>query len=159
MKHFFPSFYKYRPLKQSEIKNLVLVSVIFIVNIVLSNSSLKYNSLALDQVSSGSFLKQRCSVAQCQCLRVLWSSSSMVPFIPWAFICLWFRSSWEQCLCVPVTSMELHLVLPFSLSVVLSHLWRALSPSISFLERSPLAHSSCFILSLSTTPLMHRIVH
>lgn len=45
-----PRFFNYRPLKQSEWKNMILVSVIFIVNIVLSNSSLKYNSLALDQV-------------------------------------------------------------------------------------------------------------
>ena len=74
MKYLCPSFYKYRPLKQAEIKNLVLVSVIFIVNIVLSNSSLKYNSLALDQVGSGSFLKRRCSDVQCQCLHALWSS-------------------------------------------------------------------------------------
>lgn len=50
MKHTAPKFFNYRPLKQSEMKNLILVSVIFIVNIVLSNSSLKYNSLALDQV-------------------------------------------------------------------------------------------------------------
>ena len=45
-----PRFFNYRPLKQSEWKNMILVSVIFIVNIVLSNSSLKYNSLALVQV-------------------------------------------------------------------------------------------------------------
>ena len=46
----FPKFYNYRPLKSSEYKSLVAVSIIFIVNIVLSNTSLKYNSLALDQV-------------------------------------------------------------------------------------------------------------
>lgn len=51
MKRVFPSFYKYRPLKRSEYKSLFAVSLIFIINIVLSNSSLKFNSLALDQVS------------------------------------------------------------------------------------------------------------
>ena len=50
MKYLSPSFFKYRPLKKEEYKSIFLVSVIFIVNIVLSNSSLKYNSLALDQV-------------------------------------------------------------------------------------------------------------
>ena len=51
MKYTAPNFFKYRPVKTSEMKMLFLVSVIFIVNIVTSNSSLKYNSLALDQVS------------------------------------------------------------------------------------------------------------
>lgn len=51
-----PRFFNYRPLKQSEWKNMILVSVIFIVNIVLSNSSLKYNSLALDQVCFIAFI-------------------------------------------------------------------------------------------------------
>ena len=51
MKHLTPSLFHYRPLRQSELKSLFLVSVIFIVNIILSNSSLKYNSLALDQAS------------------------------------------------------------------------------------------------------------
>ena len=51
MKYTEPNFFKYRPVKASEMKMLFLVSVIFIVNIVTSNSSLKYNSLALDQVS------------------------------------------------------------------------------------------------------------
>lgn len=50
MKHVAPGFFKYRPIKANEMKMLFLVSVIFIVNIVTSNSSLKYNSLALDQV-------------------------------------------------------------------------------------------------------------
>lgn len=50
MKRLTPSLFHYRPLRQSELKSLFLVSVIFIVNIILSNSSLKYNSLALDQV-------------------------------------------------------------------------------------------------------------
>ena len=50
MKYVAPGFFKYRPIKANEIKMLLLVSVIFITNIVTSNSSLKYNSLALDQV-------------------------------------------------------------------------------------------------------------
>ncbi len=50
MKYTAPKFFKYRPVKRSEMINLFLVSLIFIVNIILSNSSLKYNSLALDQV-------------------------------------------------------------------------------------------------------------
>lgn len=50
LKWLFPKFYNYRPLKSSEYKSLIAVSIIFIVNIVLSNTSLKYNSLALDQV-------------------------------------------------------------------------------------------------------------
>lgn len=50
MKYTAPNFFKYRPLKEGELRNLILVSVIFIVNIALSNSSLKFNSLALDQV-------------------------------------------------------------------------------------------------------------
>ena len=50
MKYVAPGFFKYRPIKANEMKMLFLVSVIFIVNIVTSNSSLKYNSLALDQV-------------------------------------------------------------------------------------------------------------
>lgn len=50
MKYTAPKFFKYRPVKRSEMLNLFLVSLIFIVNIILSNSSLKYNSLALDQV-------------------------------------------------------------------------------------------------------------
>lgn len=54
MKYVTPRFFNYRPLKQSEWKNMLLVSVVFIVNIVLSNSSLKYNSLALDQVRTPS---------------------------------------------------------------------------------------------------------
>ena len=52
MKYTAPNFFKYRPLKEGELRNLILVSVIFIVNIALSNSSLKFNSLALDQVFS-----------------------------------------------------------------------------------------------------------
>ena len=50
MKKVTPKFYKGRSLRDSEFKTMILVSVIFIVNIILSNSSLKYNSLALDQV-------------------------------------------------------------------------------------------------------------
>ena len=50
MKYATPKFFNYRPLKEGELKKMILVSVIFIVNIVLSNSSLKFNSLALDQV-------------------------------------------------------------------------------------------------------------
>ncbi|CBK23301.2 uncharacterized protein [Blastocystis hominis] len=50
MKYTAPNFFKYRPLKEGELRNLILVSVIFIVNIALSNSSLKFNSLALDQM-------------------------------------------------------------------------------------------------------------
>lgn len=50
MKYTAPKFFKYRPVKRSEMLNLFLVSLIFIVNIILSNSSLKYNSLALDQM-------------------------------------------------------------------------------------------------------------
>ena len=50
MKYTAPKFFNYRPLKEGELKKMFLVSVVFIVNIVLSNSSLKFNSLALDQV-------------------------------------------------------------------------------------------------------------
>ena len=50
MKKITPSLFRYRPLKKGEFKQIILVSLIFIVNIILSNTSLKYNSLALDQV-------------------------------------------------------------------------------------------------------------
>lgn len=56
MKYLFPSSFKYRPLKKGELKTMFLVSVIFVVNIILSNTSLKYNSMALDQVLNETIL-------------------------------------------------------------------------------------------------------
>lgn len=50
MKNVAPTMFRYRPLRSNEWKTMFLVSVIFIINIILSNSSIKYNSLALDQV-------------------------------------------------------------------------------------------------------------
>ena len=78
MKYTAPNFFKYRPLTEGELRNLILVSVIFIVNIALSNSSLKFNSLALDQVFSFFFLSEsRCSAVLCRFSLVYWSLSSM----------------------------------------------------------------------------------
>ena len=45
-----PSSYNAREIKREEYVRLVLVSLLFIVNIVLGNVSIKYCSLALDQV-------------------------------------------------------------------------------------------------------------
>ena len=73
MKYTAPKFFNYRPLKNGELRNLFLVSVIFIINIVLSNSSLKFNSLALDQVGVTLCFYIRCSAVLCQCLHVSWS--------------------------------------------------------------------------------------
>lgn len=70
MKYTAPKFFNYRPLKRGELKKMILVSVIFIVNIVLSNSSLKFNSLALDQVGTLCLVSSRCSAAPCLFLPV-----------------------------------------------------------------------------------------
>lgn len=45
-----PSLYQYRKLRRKEKRTLVKISVLFVLNIVLSNSSIQFNSLALDQV-------------------------------------------------------------------------------------------------------------
>lgn len=45
-----PSYYNARKIEKGEYIRLFLVSVLFIVNIVLGNVSIKYCSLALDQV-------------------------------------------------------------------------------------------------------------
>lgn len=47
-----PSYYNAREIKREEYVRLVLVSLLFIVNIVLGNVSIKYCSLALDQVAA-----------------------------------------------------------------------------------------------------------
>ena len=76
----FPKFYNYRPLKSSEYKSLIAVSIIFIVNIVLSNTSLKYNSLALDQVIFSLF-HFKIDVQMCYaCL----------------YLCSWVLDSWYE---------------------------------------------------------------
>lgn len=46
-----PSFYQYRKLKRKEKRTLVKISLLFVLNLVLSNSSIQFNSLALDQVA------------------------------------------------------------------------------------------------------------
>ena len=46
-----PSYYNARKIEKGEYIRLFLVSVLFIVNIVLGNVSIKYCSLALDQVN------------------------------------------------------------------------------------------------------------
>ena len=51
-----PSYYNARPIEESEYLRLVMVSLLFIVNIVLGNVSIKYCSLALDQVLTFCFL-------------------------------------------------------------------------------------------------------
>lgn len=45
-----PGFYQYRKLRRKEKSTLIKISVLFVLNLVLSNSSIKFNSLALDQV-------------------------------------------------------------------------------------------------------------
>lgn len=85
MKYTAPNFFKYRPLKKGELRNLVLVSVIFIVNIALSNSSLKFNSLALDQVISSLWSDSRCSAVQCLFSHASWSLLSMAKLDPFLF--------------------------------------------------------------------------
>ncbi len=50
LRYCMPSYYNAREIKKDERIRLVLVSVLFIVNIVLGNVSIKYCSLALDQV-------------------------------------------------------------------------------------------------------------
>ena len=47
-----PSYYGARQVEKNEYFRLFLVSVLFIVNIVLGNVSIKYCSVALDQVLS-----------------------------------------------------------------------------------------------------------
>ena len=47
---FIPSYFNARKVEKGEYIRLFLVSVLFIVNIVLGNVSIKYCSLALDQV-------------------------------------------------------------------------------------------------------------
>ena len=61
-----PSYYNARPIEKKEYCRLFMVSVLFIVNIVLGNASIKYCSLALDQVSSCFCLVNRLSDVQCQ---------------------------------------------------------------------------------------------
>ena len=51
-----PSYYNAREIKKEERLRLVLVSVLFIVNIVLGNVSIKYCSLALDQALDSGWL-------------------------------------------------------------------------------------------------------
>ena len=51
MKKVNPDFYQYRKLRRKEKRTLVKISVLFVLNLVLSNSSVQYNSLALDQVN------------------------------------------------------------------------------------------------------------
>ena len=50
LRYCMPSYYNAREIKKDERIRLVLVSVLFIVNIVLGNVSIKYCSLALDQI-------------------------------------------------------------------------------------------------------------
>ena len=50
LRYCMPSYYNAREIKKEERIRLVLVSILFIVNIVLGNVSIKYCSLALDQV-------------------------------------------------------------------------------------------------------------
>lgn len=100
MKYTAPKFFNYRPLKRGELKKMILVSVIFIVNIVLSNSSLKFNSLALDQVRPSCFVSNRCSVALCLFLRVFSNLSSIVLYAQLVYIYLSFLLSLERCWCV-----------------------------------------------------------
>ena len=45
-----PSLYNYRSLRKKEKWTLIKISVLFVLNLVLSNSSIQFNSLALDQV-------------------------------------------------------------------------------------------------------------
>lgn len=45
-----PSYYNARKIEKDEYKRLVMVSLLFIVNIILGNVSIKYCSLTLDQV-------------------------------------------------------------------------------------------------------------
>ena len=71
MKRVAPAMFHYRPLRRNEWKTMFLVSVIFIINIILSNSSIKYNSLALDQVNLVKFVHAqmfRCAMPVFTCV-------------------------------------------------------------------------------------------
>ncbi|KAK8796238.1 hypothetical protein WA171_004199 [Blastocystis sp. BT1] len=73
MKCVAPGMFHYRPLRRNEWKTMFLVSLIFIINIILSNSSIKYNSLALDQMF-------RCSMPVFTCVLEYLIQGTVRPF-------------------------------------------------------------------------------
>lgn len=83
MKCVAPGMFHYRPLRRNEWKTMFLVSLIFIINIILSNSSIKYNSLALDQVNLDNFIHIqmfRCSMPVFTCVLEYLIQGTVRPF-------------------------------------------------------------------------------
>ena len=83
MKCVAPGMFHYHPLRRNEWKTMFLVSLIFIINIILSNSSIKYNSLALDQVNLDNFIHIqmfRCSMPVFTCVLEYLIQGTVRPF-------------------------------------------------------------------------------
>ena len=61
----FPNYYNSRIIERDEYKRLIMVSFLFVINIILGNVSIKYCSLTLDQVRKQIVLNSRLCVVLC----------------------------------------------------------------------------------------------
>ena len=92
-----PSLYQYRKLRRKEKNSVVKISILFSLNIVLSNSSIQFNSLALDQVYIICMFYSRCFDVRFLQLQPYLNFYSLERNVHFECICHWFLSLLAPC--------------------------------------------------------------